>query len=125
MVVVTEYTSGDFIPKMQDFFFKTNKIVFNLLKGGERAISTKKLTENEEKSKTLDYLSGFCFIGNKFRVYVFEGLGKKAINRFYNVIKIADPNSQKLAIFRNKDILFRDRIYTEFGIDIKRVILNI
>ena len=49
--------------------------------GGLRAINSKRLTEEELKSTTMDYLCGFEIIDSYFRLFIIEGLSDGGISK--------------------------------------------
>lgn len=75
------YKSQDFVKKLQDTFYDINLAASKIEAGGLRAIATKKLTEEEKKDRTLDFLGGFEIIDGEFRLFVIEGLADKAMRR--------------------------------------------
>ena len=69
--------------------------------GGRRAISTKKLTPEERKNRTFDFLGGFEIIDDDFRLFVIEGLSAGAMKRLEELIPRSEPNSEIFKILKN------------------------
>ena len=67
---------------VQEAFYTINLAAFAITEGGVRSLTTKVLTEEEKKSRTLDYLTGFEIIDAEARMFVFEGLSGKALKRY-------------------------------------------
>lgn len=89
-----------------------------------RALTNKALTEAEKNDRTLDFLSGFEIIDNNFRFFLFEGLSNGAMQKLEEMIPKDRPNTDIRKILKNKDILFEDRLYTDFNMEIKRIRLR-
>jgi len=89
--------------------------------GGRRAISTKKLTPEERKNRTFDFLGGFEIIDDDFRLFVIEGLSAGAMKRLEELIPRSEPNSEIFKILKNSDEVFQERAYLDFDLELKRV----
>lgn len=74
--------------------------------GSERDLNTKALNEVERANRHLDVLTGFELIDFDKRMYVFEGLSEGAMAKIEKYLPIEAPNSEKIKILKNKDILF-------------------
>lgn len=52
--------------------------------GGLRALTTKKLTQEEREDRNFDFLGGFEIIDVDFRLFVIEGISSGAMKRYKN-----------------------------------------
>lgn len=82
------------------------------------------MDESEKSSRTLDYLSGFEVLDNDIRVVVLEGLSAGAMKLLGDKMIREAPNTEVLKILKNPDVLFKERMYTDFNVDIKRIRLR-
>lgn len=58
------YKSIEFVKKLQDAFYAINIEAAKIETGGMRSITTKKLSEDEKKDRSYDFLDGFEIIDN-------------------------------------------------------------
>ncbi|EGR26983.1 hypothetical protein IMG5_203820 [Ichthyophthirius multifiliis] len=112
------------VEKIQEIFYEVNMKAGQFEQGGIRAIATKKLTEQERNSRVLDFLGGFEILDDDFRLFVFEGLSDGVMKLLDEKIPINEPNSESFKILKNSDIKFKERIYQDFNLEIKRIRLR-
>jgi hypothetical protein len=110
------------VQDLQDFFYQTNLDCFHLATIKE--LTTKALSENERKSTSLDYLTGFEILDGDFRLFVFEGLSDQAMKRLDQSIGRIEPNSDLKKILKNPEIRFESRLYDLFNTDLKKIRLK-
>ena len=108
------------VPKFQAAIVQINLEAFK--QTNPLFVSTKALTEEEKNNNDLDIITGFEFIDNEFRTYIIEGLSEKGMKKLEELYPRLEPNSDKIKIMKNPDIRFKERIYSHFNIDLKRVI---
>ena len=62
----------------------------------------------------------------EFRMFVFEGLGGEghAVNQFYKCHMREKPNDKKFKMLYNPLVKFKNRLYTEFNVSIKKIRLR-
>ena len=89
-------------------------------------MNTKELSEEEKTDRTLDYLCGFEIMDNEFRMFIVEGLGGigKGMDRFYRSNERTRPNDKKFKMLYNPLVRFKNRIYTDFQVSMKRIKLR-
>ena len=60
------------------------------------------------------------------RMYFFEGLGGtgKGIQEFYSLHMRDRPNDKKYTLLYNPDVRFKNRIYLDFNVAIKKIKLR-
>ena len=115
----------------------------NIKEGGLRALTTYSLSESEKKNENLDFVSGFEIIDSEFRMFFFEGLSDKAMKMFKFILLIlsrlnfyfnlfsfdekiprTQANSETFKIMKNFEIKFKERIYTDFNVSLKKIRLR-
>ena len=74
--------------------------------GSVRDLDTKVFSDLEKADRTLDFLSGFELIDFDKRMYIFEGLSNGAMDKIEKYLPVEQPNSEKITILKNKNILF-------------------
>jgi hypothetical protein len=91
-----------------------------------RYLSTKEFTEEEKNNRRLDFIGGFCLMDSETRMYIFEGLGGegRGVHQFYQENIRSRPNDRKYTLLYNPDVRFKNRIYLEFNVAIKKVKLR-
>ena len=109
------------VQKIEEIFTNINLECFNIQEGGVRALSTKSLSKEEKQNRYLDFVSGIEIIDGEFRMYVIEGISERGMRQFELNIPREVPNSEGFKILRNKHVLFKDRIYMQFNITIKKI----
>ena len=60
------------------------------------------------------------------RMYIFEGLGGegRGVHQFYQENIRARPNDRKYTLLYNPDVRFKNRLYLDFNVAIKKVKLR-
>mgnify|MGYP007038725969 FL=1 len=91
-----------------------------------RYLSTKEFSEEERKNRKLDFMGGFCLMDSETRMYIFEGLGGegRGVHQFYQENMRQRPNDRKFTLLYNPDVRFKNRIYLDFNVAIKKVKLR-
>jgi hypothetical protein len=118
-VYLFPYKCSDLVPQFQAAVAQINLEAFK--QTNPLFISTKALTEEEKKDIDLDIITGFEFIDSEFRTYIIEGISDKGMKRLEQLYPRLEPNTDKIKIMKNSDIRFKERLYSVFNIDIKRV----
>ena len=118
------YKSPEMVQKIEDSFVNVN------LKGldlpNARYLSTKEFSEEERQNRKLDFMGGFCLMDSETRLYIFEGLGgdDHGIRQFYNENLRERPNDRKYTLLYNPEVRFKNRIYLDFNVAIKKIKLR-
>lgn len=91
-----------------------------------RYLSTKELTADEKKNRTMDYLGGFELIDKEMRMYVFEGVGGegKSMHQFYQINEREHSNDRRFKMIFNPELTFKHRLYQSFNVAIKKIKLR-
>jgi hypothetical protein len=71
-------------------------------------------------------MGGFCLMDSETRTYIFEGLGGegRGVHQFYQENMRQRPNDRKFTLLYNPDVRFKNRIYLDFNVAIKKVKLR-
>jgi len=124
MIIIIPYKSPELVDKIERSFEKVNCKGLNL--ENARYMSTKEFSEEERKDRKLDFIGGFCLMDSETRMYVFEGLGGegRGMNEFYQDKMRQRPNDRKYTLLYNPDVRFKNRIYLDFNVAIKKIKLR-
>jgi len=63
-------------------------------------------------------------IDNEYRMFIIEGKSDGVMKELAEKVPITDPNTDTFKIFRNLDVRFRERLYADFNLEIKRIRLR-
>jgi hypothetical protein len=91
-----------------------------------RYLSTKEFSEEEKNDRKLDFIGGFCLMDQEYRMYILEGLGGegRGIHQFYQDNMRERPNDRKYTLLYNPDVRFKNRMYLDFNVAIKKIKLR-
>ena len=84
-------------------------------------MTTKILSEEEKQNRENDFLSGLEIIDGEFRLFIIEGLNEKGLKEIEEKIPRDFPNDKKTKILKNHNVKFKERMYSQFNLEIKRV----
>jgi hypothetical protein len=112
------------VKQIEETYEKVNLLGLNL--PNARYLSTKEFSEEERKNRKLDFMGGFCLMDSETRMYIFEGLGGegRGVHQFYQENMRQRPNDRKFTLLYNPDVRFKNRIYLDFNVAIKKVKLR-
>ena len=124
MVIKIPYKSPDLVKQIEDTFEKVNLKGLNL--PNSRYLSTKEFSEEERNDRKLDFIGGFCLMDSETRMYIFEGLGGegRGVHQFYQENMRQRPNDRKYTLLYNPDVRFKNRMYLDFNVAIKKIKLR-
>lgn len=79
-ILIIPYKAPETVSQIEASFEKINLLCLGL--ENSRYLNTRELSEEERKSRKIDFLSGFELMDSDFRIYIFEGQGGegKSIN---------------------------------------------
>lgn len=91
-----------------------------------RYLNTKEFTEEERKNRRLDFIGGIELMESDNRIYIFEGLGgeQHAMNQFYQENMRQRPNDRKYKMLYNPLVRYKNRLYLDFNVMIKKIKLR-
>ena len=118
------YKSPDLVKRIEETFERVNLLGLNL--PNARYLSTKEFTPEERSDRSLDFIGGFCLMDHEYRMYIFEGLGGegRGIHQFYMDNLRERPNDRKYTLLYNPDVRFKNRMYLDFNVAIKKIKLR-
>ncbi len=123
MVFVYKYNDDSTLMAINDTIVSINSRALPDIQGTLRSYSLSAEEVEAAKTAQLDIITGFSIIDNDARIVVMEGLagpGQAMQEMFLSIPRIS-PNDSSLKILCNPEVLFPDRLYTEFGPDLKRI----
>lgn len=91
-----------------------------------RMLNTKEFSEEERENRLLDFVGGFELMDNEIRMLVVEGVGGKgrSMNKFYRANERQKPNSRRFKLLYNPQVKFKNRLYLDFNVSIKKIKLR-
>jgi len=124
LIIKIPYKSPDLVKRIEETFERVNLKGLNL--PNARYLSTKEFTEEERTDRKLDFIGGFCLMDQEYRMYILEGLGGegRGIHQFYLDNMRERPNDRKYTLLYNPDVRFKNRMYLDFNVAIKKIKLR-
>ena len=118
------YKSPDLLKRIQDSIDQVNMECLGF--DSVRYLNTKELSPEERKNRRLDFIGGFELIDSEFRIFIIEGIGgrNRSMDKFYNLNLRQEPNSKKYKLLYNPLIRFKNRLYLDFNVSIKKIKLR-
>ncbi|XP_062581954.1 uncharacterized protein LOC134243735 isoform X3 [Saccostrea cucullata] len=86
------------------------------------ALSTYKLSLEQQRSRDLDIITGFQVMDGDKHVFVLEGLRDKAIEYVWE--NVTGPENSDVRVLYNSDLSFSERLYGPLDVDLCRVKLH-
>lgn len=123
-VYLFDYRNRDFLKLLQKTLVDINLEGLGIVNGSERDVRTKKLTEEEKKNKTLDYIGGVEFMDKHFRMFILEGVTHLGMRKLQERIIKTAANTPNFKIMKDPSITFDHRLYSDFDVDVKKVKLR-
>ncbi|XP_077982883.1 uncharacterized protein LOC144437742 [Glandiceps talaboti] len=129
IVYMFEYNNTKFLNHLQSLVTDINAKALNLDSMPkhviEAALSTYKLSEEQQRSRTLDIVTGFQVMDGEIHIFVLEGLRDEAIHKLWHTLPrpVADEYSVFEALY-NSDMMFSERQYASLDVDLTRVRLH-
>lgn len=123
-ILIIPYKSPEMVRQIESSFERIN--LEGLGVDNVRYLNTKEFSEEERKNRRLDFLGGFELMDSEMRLYVFEGLGGlgRAMNKFYVDNERQRPNDRKYKLLYNPEVRYKNRIYLDFNVQIKKIKLR-
>jgi len=124
IIIIVPYKSPETVKCIEATFERINLAGLKL--ENSRYLNTKELSEEERADRTLDYLGGFEIMDSEFRMFILEGLGGKGrgIDLFYRANERTRPNDKKFKMLYNPEVRFKNRLYLDFNVSIKKIRLR-
>lgn len=123
MVFVFKYTDDETLSAINTAVSTVNLMALPNIQGSLRSYSFSKNETISANSAELDVICGFTVIDDDVRIVVIEGLAgpDKGMQEVFLDLPRLQPNNKALKILCNPEVLFPNRLYTEYGPDIKRI----
>jgi hypothetical protein len=124
MVVLFKYQDDDTLRAIARGLNAVNSAALPDIQGTLRSYSLSEQELVAAREASLDLITGFMIIDDDMRMVVLEGLaapGKGMSRMFTEFLPRVKANDDSLRILCNPEVLFPDRIYPEFGPDIRRI----
>lgn len=123
-ILMIPYKSPDNLKRIQDSIDEINMECLGF--DSVRYLNTKELTEEERNNRRLDFIGGFELIDSEFRIYIIEGIGgrNRSMDKFYQMNMRQEPNSKKYKLLYNPLIRFKNRLYLDFNVSLKKIKLR-
>lgn len=124
LLVLFKYLDDDTLRAIAAGLNAVNSSALPDIQGTLRSYSFSEAELAAAKDAKLDVITGFMIIDDDMRLVVLEGLaapGKGMQRMFTEFLPRVKQNDDQLKIVCNPEVLFPDRIYPEFGPDIRRI----
>jgi hypothetical protein len=123
MVFVFKYTDDETLSAINAAVSAVNLVALPNIQGSLRSYTFSKEEIVSANSGGLDVICGFTVIDDDVRIVVIEGLAgpDKGMQEVFLDLPRLQPNNKALKILCNPEVLFPDRLYTDYGPDIKRI----
>ncbi len=122
-VVVFNYKDDATLQKVNDALTKVNRKALRNIQGSIRSYSFTEEEMDDVVNAKLDVITGFMIIDDDTRVVVMEGLAgpEKGMDSVMKNLPREAGNNKNLIMLANPNVLFQERLYGEFGPDLKRI----
>ena len=93
----------------------------------EASLRSHQLSEEEKCGAidgTLDVITGFTIIDDAFRLIVIEGLGSGGMKIVHKRVRRKERNGARFRVLADPTITFKERWFTAFDLDLKRIRLR-
>jgi hypothetical protein len=123
-IIIIPYKSPDNLKRIQDSVDTIN--MEGLGFDSVRYLNTKELDETERANRRLDFVGGFELIDSEFRMFILEGIGglNRGMDKFYQMNLRDQPNNRKYKLLYNPLVRFKNRLYLDFNVSIKKIKLR-
>ena len=121
-IYITNFTDYNSIITINHLFEDINSLAFNL--SSKIDIISKILSEEEQNSNEIDYISGFQIVDSKLRITIIEGITGRAMKIIKNSLPKKKMNDEHIKIFSDSSILFDKRIYSKYNLTLKYIRLR-
>ena len=124
MIVLFKYQNDEILRAIGRGLEAINSAALPDIQGTLRSYSFTEEEIHASKEARLDVITGFMIIDDDMRLVVLEGLAapnKGMSKMFTEYLPKIQQNNESLKILCNPEVLFPDRLYPEFGPDIRRI----
>lgn len=124
MIVQFKYIDDDALRGVMNGVTEVNSAALPDIQGTIRSYSFTNEERSAAENATLDVITGFMIIDDDKRLVVLEGLAAPGCGMqrlFTEFLPRLKPNDDQLRIICNPEVLFPNRMYPDFGPDIRRI----
>jgi len=124
LIIIVPYKSPETVKHIEATFEKINLAGLKL--ENSRYLNTKELSEEERADRTIDFLGGFEIMDSEFRMFIIEGIGGRGygIEQFYRANERTRPNDKKFKMLYNPQVRYKNRMYLDFNVALKKIRLR-
>jgi hypothetical protein len=123
MVFVFRYRDNESLRNINAAIAKVNKAALPDIQGSLQSYAFTDSEKASAKDAQLDVVTGFTIIDNDQRIIVIEGLAgpNQGMQSIWMDLKRTKANDKDYKLLCNPEVLFPDRIYTDYNADMKRI----
>ena len=118
-----EYRNVPMLNRVNAAIDAVNTAALENIHGSLRSYQLTEEEVNDAKAGILDIVGGFTIIDDDCRMVVIEGL-PETVGKVVEEIVREKANDNDFRVLSNLDIRFRERLYTEFNVDLKKIRLR-
>lgn len=124
VVIVLPYDAADQVARVQSIQERISCEKLGLNTISRSALASRSFKPEEIADPFFDILTGFVVIDTEIRVYVIEGLIEGCLKTLVNELPRGQANATGFKYLMNLEVKFDNRLYIEFGADLKRIKLR-
>lgn len=124
VVIILPYDAVDHVERIQSVQERISCEKLGLQTISRSALASRSFKPEEISDPYFDILTGFVVIDTEIRLYVIEGLINGCIATLVNALTRDQANLPNLKYLMNLEVKFDERLYIEFGADLKRIKLR-
>ncbi|XP_070557636.1 uncharacterized protein [Ptychodera flava] len=129
IIYIFEYNNTKFLNQIQSLVTEINAKALSLDSMPkhviEAALSTYKLSEEQQRSRNLDIVTGFQVMDGEMHIFVLEGLRDEAIKKIWQKLpRLPAGETRLFEALYNSDLMFSERQYATLDVDLTRVRLH-
>lgn len=124
VVIVLPYDSPEEVSRIQSIQERISCEKLKLGTINRSALASRSFKPDEISDPNFDILTGFVLIDSDIRLYVIEGLLEGCIKTLISQLPRQQANESNFKYLMNLEVKFDQRLYLEFGADLKRIKLR-
>ncbi|CAG9313544.1 unnamed protein product [Blepharisma stoltei] len=124
IVIILPYHCPDHVQHIQQVQESLSCHRLGLEPISRSSLASRTLRPDEINDPYFDLITGFVIIDMDCRLYVLEGLGGGCIDKMAEELARTQANTDTLKYLMNSEVKFDERLYINFGPDLKRIKLR-